>query len=146
MKYKSSVAAMALVAMTGTVQAMSAVEVIDYLNNNICDTGMYHAKPLDNNPNGFTWLLTEDHWADPLGILGTNTAYNNFNFYCSDEVHLNWIPNYVPRTPVPRTPVPRIPVPRGYSHGDISSKGGDFRDNPNYHNKDTHSKYKKNVR
>lgn len=34
--------------------------------------------------------------------------------------------------PVPRIPVPRNPVPRGYSHGNISSKGKNFRDNPNY--------------
>jgi hypothetical protein len=166
MKYKVKTKAAAIVATAmitmGTAQAMSAVEVIEYLNNDICITEAYHVKPLDNNPRGYTFLMRAEHWELTFGHnFPSANSYSEFDITCSSDVGRNWIPNYVPnyvprnydyisRMPpvphirVPRTPVPRTPVPRrGYSFGDLSSKGGDFRTNPNYHSKDTLTKYRK---
>jgi hypothetical protein len=154
MKYKVKTKAAAIVATAmitmGSPQAMSAVEVIEYLNNDVCISDAYHVKPLDNNPRGYTFLLRAEHWELTFGHnFPSGNAYSQFDITCTSDVGNDWIPNYVPRMPVPhiyvpRTPVPRIPVPRrGYSFGDVSSKGGDFRTNPNYHDMDTLTKYRK---
>jgi hypothetical protein len=154
MKYKVKTKAAAIVATAmitmGSSQAMSAVEVIEYLTNDVCISDAYQVKPLDNNPRGYTFLMRAEHWELTFGHnFPSGNAYSQFDITCTSDVGNDWIPNYVPRTPVPRiyvprTPVPRTPVPRrGYSFGDVSSKGGDFRTNPNYHDMDTLTKYRK---
>jgi hypothetical protein len=52
-----------------------------------CFSKAFHVRPLDHNPNNFTYLLQDTHWTHDFPVADTTANfYNGYDITCTTDV------------------------------------------------------------